>query len=50
MYEFKNASDKNVLFENNQIALQYVDNTGGITQNYPYNPNGSIEGITGVCF
>ncbi len=36
---------------NNQIdniALQYIDNNGNITENYPANPNGSPSGITGV--
>jgi phosphoribosylformylglycinamidine synthase len=31
------------------IALQYVDATGCTTSAYPYNPNGSPEGITGLC-
>ncbi|GAB4393457.1 MAG: phosphoribosylformylglycinamidine synthase [Gammaproteobacteria bacterium] len=32
-----------------QIALRYVDNYGLITQAYPANPNGSPDGITGIC-
>ncbi|WP_376986439.1 phosphoribosylformylglycinamidine synthase [Conchiformibius kuhniae] len=31
------------------IALQYIDGTGEITQTYPLNPNGSPQGIAGVC-
>ena len=31
------------------VALRYVDNQGNPTQIYPYNPNGSVDGITGVC-
>jgi len=31
-----------------QGALYYVDNLGGRTQTYPYNPNGSPGGLTGV--
>ncbi|WP_304335586.1 phosphoribosylformylglycinamidine synthase subunit PurQ, partial [Conchiformibius steedae] len=30
------------------IALQYIDGTGEVTQTYPLNPNGSPQGIAGV--
>jgi len=30
------------------VTLRFVDNTGAITEQYPYNPNGSIQGITGL--
>jgi phosphoribosylformylglycinamidine synthase len=30
------------------VALQYVDNYGSVTQNYPANPNGSPLGIAGL--
>jgi phosphoribosylformylglycinamidine synthase len=30
-------------------ALHYVDDDGIITEEYPYNPNGSVDGIAGVC-
>ena len=30
------------------VALRYVDNRGRVTERYPYNPNGSPEGITGL--
>ena len=29
-------------------AMRYVDNTGKTTETYPYNPNGSGAGLTGV--
>ena len=32
-----------------QIALQYVGSTGRTTGAYPQNPNGSPQGITGLC-
>ncbi len=35
--------------EKNHISLQYADKTGKVTQEYPYNPNGSEESIAGVC-
>ena len=31
-----------------QQALRYVDNTGAATEVYPFNPNGSPGGLTGV--
>jgi phosphoribosylformylglycinamidine synthase len=30
------------------VALRFVDNRGAVTEAYPYNPNGSPLGITGV--
>ncbi|HEV7822010.1 MAG TPA: phosphoribosylformylglycinamidine synthase subunit PurQ, partial [Burkholderiales bacterium] len=30
------------------VALQFVDNRGDATETYPYNPNGSPAGITGL--
>jgi phosphoribosylformylglycinamidine synthase len=32
----------------NLIALRYVDSAGDATERYPYNPNGSPGGITGL--
>ncbi|HTM45720.1 MAG TPA: phosphoribosylformylglycinamidine synthase subunit PurQ, partial [Polyangiaceae bacterium] len=34
---------------NRGIALRFVNNRGQVSEGYPYNPNGSPEGITGVC-
>jgi phosphoribosylformylglycinamidine synthase len=31
------------------VPLRYVDDEGKETETYPYNPNGSPGGITGVC-
>jgi phosphoribosylformylglycinamidine synthase len=31
-----------------EIALQYIDNRGTAAITYPFNPNGSPEGVTGV--
>lgn len=38
-------------FENgsaNNIAMQYVDHQGDLTQTYPHNPNGSEQGAAGI--
>ena len=32
-----------------QIALRYIEHTGDTATGYPANPNGSPEGITGLC-
>jgi phosphoribosylformylglycinamidine synthase len=34
---------------NNHIVLQYADEKGNTTSQYPYNPNGSIESVAGLC-
>src|SRR5690554_4048544 len=44
--EFAQASDKDELA--GQIALRYVDNYGKVTERFPFNTNGSPEGITGL--
>eukprot|EP00127_Corallochytrium_limacisporum_P001728 Clim_evm65s77 gene=Clim_evmTU65s77 len=31
------------------VCVRYVDNAGQPTERYPYNPNGSPQGITGLC-
>lgn len=31
------------------IVLKYVDHNGKETEKYPWNPNGSIGGVTGIC-
>lgn len=42
---FENLSG---FLEQDLTALRYVDNYGQVTEKYPYNPNGSPEGITGI--
>jgi phosphoribosylformylglycinamidine synthase len=34
--------------ENGQIALRYVDHDGEVTEQFPFNPNGSAQGVTGL--
>jgi phosphoribosylformylglycinamidine synthase len=31
---------------NHLVAARFVDNRGKVTETYPYNPNGSPQGIT----
>ena len=47
--EFSNAQKFLSLKEANQLALQYVNNYGELASTYPSNPNGSPEGLAGVC-
>jgi phosphoribosylformylglycinamidine synthase len=46
--EFTADNQISTLQSENQIALRYVDNYGHVTNDYPANPNGSEQGITGL--
>ena len=46
--EFKSAAHIGKLADSQQLALRYVDYQGKATERYPYNPNGSPQGITGL--
>jgi phosphoribosylformylglycinamidine synthase len=46
--EFASGTSAGQLNDNELVALRYVDNRGDVTTRYPYNPNGSEAGITGV--
>jgi len=46
--EFKNQQAIDAAIASGTVALQFVDNHGKVTENYPANPNGSVAGITGL--
>jgi len=46
--EFHDDDHLRQVILNKEVALCFVDNRGGLTQNYPFNPNGSPHGITGL--
>jgi phosphoribosylformylglycinamidine synthase I len=46
--EGKVVVEPGVLEELN-VALHYADETGNIQADYPYNPNGSVNNIAGIC-
>ena len=46
--EFASMKHLAVLEANKQVALKFVDNKGNPTTRYPYNPNGSVQGVTGL--
>lgn len=48
-FSFKNEDTLNSLKKNTSIALQYVDDYQQPTEIYPMNPNGTVEGIAGIC-
>ena len=37
------------LFRQQLVSLQYIDDYGHVTTDYPFNPNGSPQGIAGLC-
>jgi phosphoribosylformylglycinamidine synthase len=41
-FKYRGNSDKAI------AAMRYVDNTGAATEAYPFNPNGSVGGLTAV--
>ena len=43
-----NEQSLSTLLQNQQMSLRYVDHYGKATEQYPLNPNGSPQGITGV--
>jgi phosphoribosylformylglycinamidine synthase len=45
------SSDKamQAALQSGTIAMQYVDNYGKVTEQYPANPNGAPQGIAGLC-
>ncbi|MDC3288950.1 phosphoribosylformylglycinamidine synthase [Gammaproteobacteria bacterium] len=47
---FAKFSENNLdaLVKANQLALNFVDSSGNKTEAYPLNPNGSVEGTTGI--
>ncbi len=46
--EFRDPTHMQQLILDKQVALCFVDNRGELATTYPYNPNGSPYGITGL--
>jgi phosphoribosylformylglycinamidine synthase len=46
--EFRDAAAVTAAERSALVCLRYVDHAGRATEAYPYNPNGSPEGITGL--
>jgi len=47
--EFADAFAQQLAMQTGTVAMQYLDNYGKVTQQYPANPNGSPLGIAGLC-
>lgn len=45
---FANDTDVAAMLKSGQVAMQYVDNYHKVTETYPFNPNGSPQGITSL--
>ena len=46
--EFSSQSAVNSVVANQLVTMRFVDNAGIATEVYPFNPNGSVQGITGL--
>lgn len=46
---FCNKKTLEKLKNNDLIVLKYADENFNVTDKYPYNPNGSIDSIAGIC-
>ena len=46
---FKSQIISDEVLANNLVPLKYVDDSGRPTSSYPFNPNGSPEGIAAIC-
>ncbi len=46
--EFSSQSAVNSVVANHLVTMRFVDNAGVATEVYPFNPNGSVQGITGL--
>ena len=45
----KDADVLKKLYANKQVVLKYCDKDGDIHAGYPWNPNGSVDAIAGIC-
>lgn len=48
-FHFPDPSLKSVIEEHNLAPLRYVNDSNEVTEEYPFNPNGSPSGIAGMC-
>jgi len=46
--EFSDASAVNGLLANKLVTMRFIDHAAQPTTTYPYNPNGSPQGLTGL--
>ncbi len=46
---FPDAAVRSEVIGQNLVPLVYTDDSGAVTEQYPFNPNGSPEGFAGLC-
>ncbi|MBI1424408.1 MAG: phosphoribosylformylglycinamidine synthase [Gammaproteobacteria bacterium] len=46
--QFTDPQTQHAVLQSNLVSLRYVDHYGKTAQTYPFNPNGSPDGITGL--
>ncbi|CAJ0578821.1 unnamed protein product, partial [Mesorhabditis spiculigera] len=48
-FTYRNEEVLHGLKKNELVALQYMDPSGEATVKYPWNPNGSLDGVAAIC-
>jgi phosphoribosylformylglycinamidine synthase len=46
---FPDSSVRDFVFENNLAPLRFINDANDVTEEYPFNPNGSPSGIAALC-
>ncbi|XP_063057361.1 phosphoribosylformylglycinamidine synthase [Engraulis encrasicolus] len=49
LMQFRSSEAQQAVMEGSLAPLRYVDDAGTPTEKYPMNPNGSPQGVAGVC-
>ncbi len=47
--QFSQSSSENALDTAGLVAMRFIDHDQNVTEDYPFNPNGSPGGVTGLC-
>lgn len=47
--EYADANALANAMDSGLLSLRYIENNAGVAERYPFNPNGSPNGITGLC-
>jgi phosphoribosylformylglycinamidine synthase len=48
-FHFPYKADRVHVLSSNLAPLRYVDDSNNVTQEYPFNPNGSPDGVAALC-
>lgn len=47
--EFKSPEQQQAALQSGTVAIKYVNGLGEVATQYPQNPNGSPDGLSGIC-